>query len=305
MSEADGLWTGDEWEKFCLALMHIKHGADEVQRVPAAHKGDFGIEAFTFSGIAVQCYVAQEPLSTHDRYVKQRDKLTTDLGKLEKNLTSLQALLGATTIRRYLFMVPAFNSAQIVTHATSKTTELVAKSLPIIHNNFRIKVCTADDFPEQQAALLARPKELIAAASPATETVHTWIETNVELSDVASQKLDKVFTPARRQSYLENLIAQNIKGNGVLNRLRPRYPDQWEAATRAVNEKERVLALEYAMAGTACHGEVAKLARDLTGELQAAVPDVGIDTARTLAWGAIADWLMRCPLDFFVEDGAL
>ena len=76
------LWQGDEWEKWCLQLIQMAFGSDKVQPVPARHKGDLGIEAFTHDGHALQCYAVQEPVSTKERYEKQRDKLTTDLGKL-------------------------------------------------------------------------------------------------------------------------------------------------------------------------------------------------------------------------------
>lgn len=286
--------------------MHVKYGPEEVQKVPATDKGDFGIEAFTFTGVAIQCYAPQEPLSTDDRYTKQRDKLSTDLAKLEKNASKLQDLLGDTILRRYLFFVPSFNSNRIVSHASTKSGEVCGKNLPIVSSDFRVKVCTADDFPEQRSALLARPKELVEATQLAPEEVDEWIDTNTGLVEQMQGKLGKVFSiPSQRNSYTKQLVAQNLKSDGARTRLRNRFPDQWESITRCVNGKEQTLALDYSMlASSNTSNEVTSLASDLSKELRDLIPELGTDIARSIAWGAIADWLMRCPLDFFEHEDA-
>src|SRR5215204_4061018 len=167
-------WTGDDWEAYCLLLIQRRYGADEVQRVPAKHGGDLGIEAFTFSGLAFQCYAAEEPLSTRERYEKQRDKLTVDLAKLEKKQSELRALLGPVLIRRYIFMVPLFNSGKLIQHCTAKAAEYRAKRLPHLDPDFRIVVVTEDDYAETVREVLAQPRELVAVEAADEYSVQRW-----------------------------------------------------------------------------------------------------------------------------------
>ena len=100
------LWSGDEWQSWCVDLIRRTYGANQVQPVPARHGGDLGIEAFTHNGHVFQCYVAQEPLTTKDRYESQRDKLTMDLAKLESKMAEFQRLLGHVRIGCHFFLVP-------------------------------------------------------------------------------------------------------------------------------------------------------------------------------------------------------
>jgi hypothetical protein len=301
MSETE--WLGEEWENWCLLLIRRKFGADEVQRVPARHRGDLGIEAFTFSGHAFQCYATQGLPSVKDRYEKQRDKLTVDLGKLVSKKAELCKLLGSVQIRRYMFMVPVFESSQIVQHAATKTEECKAENLPHLHEDFRVVVVTDDDYAEVRQQLLEQPRELVVVEDPDEQEVTSWIGEHEELVEIANRKLAELFShPRQRTDYLKNLVTQHVFGNNALSALRPRYPDQWEAAIKYINRKERMLVLEHSTTGRATPQSVTSIANDLQRELAQGVPMLGASLCKTVAWSAVADWLMRCPLDFYGED---
>lgn len=296
-------WLGEHWEEWCLLLIERKYGADEVQRVPAKHRGDLGIEAFTFAGNAFQCYAPQGLLSVKDRYEKQRDKLTVDLGKLVTKKAELCKLLGSVKIRRYMFMVPIFESSQLVQHAATKSEECRAHKLTHLHDDFRVVVVTDAVYEEVRQELLKQPLELAGIQEADKQEVASWIGEHEELVEVANRKLaDLIPHPRRRTDYLQNLVTQHVSGNNTLSALRPRYPDQWEAATRCINRKEQMLVLEHSGASPATPQLVAKIANDLRQELGQGVPILIDPICRTIAWSAVADWLMRCPLDFYGED---
>ncbi|HIJ55017.1 MAG TPA: hypothetical protein HPQ03_02720 [Deltaproteobacteria bacterium] len=68
---------GDAWEKYCQKLLKLKY--NDYQEVPARYAGDLGVEGFTHTGIAFQCYCQDgEPISD-ELYEKQRDKVTKDI----------------------------------------------------------------------------------------------------------------------------------------------------------------------------------------------------------------------------------
>jgi hypothetical protein len=269
-------WTGDDWEAYCLLLIQRRYGAGEVQRVPATHGGDLGIEAFTFDGLAFQCYAAEEPLSTRERYEKQRDKLTVDLAKLESRRSELCALLGTAIIRRYMFMVPIFNSNKLVQHSATKTAEYRAKELPHLDPDFRVVVVTDDDYAETRREVLAQPRQLIDIDTADEQSVQTWMGTHPELVSVANEKLRVIVADDEgRTRYLQGLVTQRLNCENALTALRPRFPDQWETVKRCVNEKEHVLVLEYMGLCTESAQSVSQIAKELQAELEAAVPTLG------------------------------
>ncbi|MCO1658127.1 hypothetical protein [Pseudonocardia humida] len=296
-------WLGEDWEEWCLLLMRRKYGADEIQRVPARHRGDLGIEAFTFSGHAFQCYATQGFPSVKERYEKQRDKLTVDLGKLISKKDELCKLLGSVKIKRYMFLVPVFESSQIVQHAATKTEECREHKLPHLHDDFRVVVVTDDDYADERRQILEQPRDLVVVAEPDESDIASWIGEHEALVEVANHKLSAIISnPIRRKEYLQSLITQHVFGNNTLSALRPRYPDQWESATRNIYRKERLLVLEHSIDGRPTSQNVTSIAKDLQRELEQNVPTLGEPFCRAIAWSAVADWLMRCPLEFYGED---
>ena len=298
-------YSGDDWEQYCLLLARRHYGADQVQEVPARHGGDLGIEAFTFCGRAFQCYAPVEPLSTAERYEKQRDKLSTDLRKLSTKQTELLKLLGDVKIRNYIFLVPIFDSAQLVQHASTKSEEIRAKNLPFIADDFKITVATDAIYAAERSEVIERLASLVDIVPTPPDEVDSWMEGNSQLAETALAKLAKLrLSPAARRTYLEQLVNQFLDSENALTRLREKYPDQWEAATGARVRKERKLVLEYPPGSTHCAADVTGIAKSLKEDLARQVPALDDSFIDTMSWGSIADWLMRCPLDFEIESAS-
>ncbi|MDH6464926.1 hypothetical protein M2302_005127 [Micromonospora sp. A200] len=290
-------WSGDDWEEWCLALMRQHYGADQVQEIPATDGGDLGIEAFTYSGTAFQCYAAQDCYSTNDLYEKQRDKLTVDLGKIRRKEAQLAQLLGPVLIDRYMFMVPKFESFRIVQHASTKTNEYRALGLSVLTDTFQIVVCTDDAFAAAKAAVAGRMRPLVDSPLAERASIEAWMQDNGELIGIVSEKLAlKVPDPTERRRYVESLIIQYIDGQNGLDGMHLKYPEHWQDTLRCINDKERLLALEYP-ANESDSLSILTIAKDLQKEIEYDVPIIDTKMARRIAWGTIADWLMRCPLD--------
>ncbi|MEV6048235.1 hypothetical protein [Streptomyces xanthochromogenes] len=296
-------YTGDEWEQYCLLLARRHYGADQVQEVPARHGGDLGIEAFTFCGRAFQCYAPVEPLSTAERYDKQRNKLSTDLRKLSTKQKDLQRLLGGVQISTYVFLVPIFDSAQLVQHASTKAEEVRAKNLPFISRDFKVTVATDAIYAKERNEVLERVNSLVDVFPTPPGEVESWMEGNSQLAETALEKLAKLrLSPGVSRTYLEQLINQFLDSENALARLRERYPDQWEAATGSKVRKERKLVLEYPPGSTNSAADVTSIVRSLKEEISRQVPALDDSFIDAMSWGSIADWLMRCPLDFELSE---
>lgn len=298
-------WLGEDWEDYCLLLFRRFYGADQVQEVPARHGGDLGIEAFTFSGRAFQCYAAQEPLSTAERYEKQRDKLTTDLTKLETRQVELVKLLGQVKIKTYIFMVPLHDSYKIVQHATAKSIEFRQKNLAHLDTEFEIVVLTDDAYATQRSEIQESPVTLVDIEDSMPEEVNSWTQGNQQLVTNMRSKLAKLPFPQAsfQENYLDQLVTQFLDGSNALAKLRDKYPDQWQFTERCMRRKEQRLLLDYPPTTATQIGVVKQIADDLICALENAAPALDRELAETISWSSIADWLMRCPLDFPAVDG--
>jgi hypothetical protein len=84
---------GDDWQQWANRILSAHYGPLEYQQVPDHDRGDAGIEGFTRTdGHAYQAYGCEEPISTAERYAKQRDKVTQDIGKFILNRATLARL---------------------------------------------------------------------------------------------------------------------------------------------------------------------------------------------------------------------
>lgn len=295
-------WHGRDWEEYCILLLQMRYAANSphsLQLVPDRHQGDLGLEAFSLDGAAYQCYAAQEPLSVDDCFARQRDKLTTDLGKLKSNATTIAAMLGGVLLNRYVFLVHRHDSRFLITHATKKATEVVQWGLPYIDPAFRIVIETDDAYAFERRTIHAIPTPLVEVPDIEPPQQQAWVASNLGLQAKAVEKLEKVHKSATTvENVVESLTLQYLKGENALERLRAVVPDAHRSIIAATSQREQLLALEYPPGVNDNPGKMAEIARNFSQSLLSEFPILNSATADLLAWSAVADWLMRCPLDF-------
>lgn len=294
--------SGDEWERWANKLLTCHYGPTEYQKVPANHKGDAGIEGFTFAdGHAYQAYGCEEPVATQKRYEAQRKKMSDDIAKFIKNKAVLTNIFKTVVIKRWVLFVPYYDSKDIIAHAAAKTAEVIAACLSYVAADFRIVVCQEDDFPIARSQLLnANAGTLKIAVNSATAgQVRIWTSQNNTLFSTLEEKIGRIpkfKTTAQRQSFCEQVLKWHIDGQALLEALRL-YPEIYEKVRAAKNHQENYLAM------AALDSEVTK--NSLTGPidalkaaLQREVRELHSFNADTLSYEAVADWLLRCPLNF-------
>jgi len=292
-------WDGRQWQDYCLQLLRVRHANHQLQEVPDRHKGDLGIEAFTHDGTLYQCYAAQEPLSVQDRYEKQRDKLTEDIGKLKSNEQELVRLLGQVRITRYVFLVPRHDSRQLIAHAQTKAAEVRDSGLAFIGGAFTITVETADAYSAERDQVFSIPDPLLRFQPASPEDATAWGLDHPDLFEDARKKLVGVgMTGNGLTRYLDTLVSAFLSGENALETLRSKFPDSWEAVRRTVSGRERTLALDYPAGSAEAPGDVTEIATSLAELIRQAAPPLPAEVAHALAWSTVADWILRCPLDF-------
>ena len=294
--------SGDEWERWANKLLTCHYGPTEYQKVPANDKGDAGIEGFTIkAGHAYQAYGCEEPVATKKRYESQRKKMSDDIAKFINNKAALTKILGTVTIKRWVLFVPYFDSKDIVAHAATKTDEVIVANLSYVSTDFRVVVCQEGDFSVERDQLLNASVSslLFAVARVEVDQVQTWALANSALFATLEEKIGRLpnmRTAAQRQPFCEQVLKWHIEGQSLLDALRL-YPEIYEKVRQAKNHQENYLAMA-GLDGAATKESLTGPLNALKVALQREVGELHAFNAETLSHEAVADWLLRCPLNF-------
>jgi hypothetical protein len=294
--------SGEEWQAWADQLLSRRYGPAQYQKIPAKDSGDAGIEGFAMCGHAYQAYGVLEPVTTRDRYNKQRDKMTTDIAKFIQNTTKLSDLLGNVIINRWCLFVPFFDSKDLVAHAVTKTAEVIGAGLSYVSADFRVMVSDEDEFAVERDALINATAGSLHittdAATPAS--IQEWADENdvlVQQLDSKISRLSTCTTPKKRTVFRDRIIKHFLEGQNILEALR-KFPNKYEELIEVKNQRENFLATECMVAT----GSPAQLLHDALKAIRNAVSDgvggLSEHTAEAMSWEAVADWLLRCPLDF-------
>lgn len=304
MPETHDVWDPNEWELHVFGLLQDRHGVLDVHKVPARHKGDHGLDYYCLSDrVVYQCYAAQEPCDVPDRAEKQKAKATIDLRKFCTKRPALQALFGGVQIRRWVLVVPLHDSGQVNVHATAKTAEVKALELPYVSTDFEVMIQDLDSFgaASRTARGAARRSVSLPSAPASLEEITAWSQTSDALVDTLTGKLRKrvlASDPGELQDHVKKVIGWFLERENALETLRLRAPEFHEALAEIISRRLDRLTFFGPQPEGSAHDILRDELKELTGELQTGVPNFSPASAHTVAFGTLADWLMRCPLDF-------
>jgi hypothetical protein len=242
-------------------------------------------------------------LTVEARYEKQRNKVTIDIKKFIQNKQELTSLLGATKIARWVFVVPIFDSKELINHASRKSGEVRERNLPYVTSDFHIKIDHLKDFTtEQSQAVLGGFQQLELDYNKVEPGV--LVQWTAEHEDLVAnlkdkaEKLDPSLNEADKRKHLETLIRGYIEGQNVLTSLNTVYPELWEKVNNCKRRRQTHLAyIGRAHPGNPPQVLEAQLNTFRT-ELGEAVPSLAEETKDILVREAVSDWMLRCPLDF-------
>jgi hypothetical protein len=296
-------WHPDDWEEHCNALLRLHYGWD-YQAVPDKDRGDLGMEGFSRDGCAYQCYSAEPGLTTTQLYQRQRDKMTVDLGKLAVNDGPICDLLGDVRIRRWIFLVPVFDSRELVRHAASKSKELRAQAPDCLHSDFAVVVATDDHFAtEREQIFKSAPYRLgIPVPDLTVDDIKTWESAQSELLENLKKKVAKIPAPVASSEdgpaeLRKQVVLRYLEGQGIEAHLNATFPDLWLRLTVLKSSRVRTLAADTLVSTAAPRELVTGLLDSLEAELRSTFPHL-VAQHRALAWGIVAAWLVECALDF-------
>lgn len=306
-----GYHDGDSWEALCHLSLKMKYGASYTE-VPAS-PGDFGLDGFIEEGIAFQCYCPERECTDKELYISQRDKINKDTKKLKLYETQVKNLLKNTKIKKWVLLTPHVKSNDIISYCNNKTDEIRGYELDFIDNtSFLVK---AEDFkfiheyiPDALSSLnyilngnVVGDKR-IDVSIDYTNTDNT-LDLNNPLSKNALRKHSARFAnPSNYQDEITTLATYSIQSSVLFDLLKNKWQESYQEYFDRFNESISVLerkvsqmCLLPAKDNQERFEQIEKLVRDF---VYVEFDRLTSNSKEQIIEGVIADWIIRCPLDF-------
>ena len=302
---AYGAFDGNSWERLCQLVFKRKFTEDGYTHIPAT-PGDYGLEGFTkTTGCGYQCYCPDKVYPPKELYEKQRDKITTDLKKLQTNEADLTKVLGTTKLRRWHLVTPTIAHNNLIKHAQVKEAEVRGWNLSILAPDFQVLVHDADHYAtEIQEMKLAVGQALDFGGLPAvlpdlndsSETYEKNVmrKTRARLAKAPADKLEdrvaRLYTKTLREfldhgHHLKRINDTAPTVHSRLARLINGYEadigetcDTWEGSPQELTEKIR-------------DGLTERIVKDLA-------PAIDETGAAQIARLIVARWIAVCEVDY-------
>ncbi len=296
-------YEGEEWEKRIQILLKRHYGLGNYQEVKAKHRGDYGIEGYSTCGSVFQCY-ATEAYDTKQKYEAQRDKITTDINKFINNKDKLIEIFGKTIIKRWILLVPSFDSASLVQHASKKAEEVLKANLPYVSQDFKVIIETDECFLKEINELTR--VGAIEYDTPDIEIKNTdresWLKSNHSLVnnlELKGNKIPKINADGKIEEFKISIVGHYLRGQNYLEEVNKYNPDLYARINDCKLTYERGLeTMSYISSSPAPSIHLQDAKKEYSEQLQKPFSNLPIPKIEILVWEAISDWLMRCPLDF-------
>lgn len=289
----------EQWEQYACSLLAIRYRAS-FQRVPARFGGDLGIDGFTLDGMLFQCYCPDGNPTGRDLYDGQRDKITSDIRKLIRNVKRVAGLVPAV-ITEWHFVTPYYESRELISHCRKKEGQVRREMHPAIRDDFRILLQCEDDFiPERQVYVGSSGLRLQpSAAVPDPDDIIELRESGSSIVSSIERKVRRMdIAPQTRTRLVLNLITNYVIGQDELETLDSKLPRTYMAVTQLKAAIEAQLPIRVAAVegghGTVLRGILTEYEEKLESQFSEALSSALISH---LSSEAISDWLGRCPLD--------
>ncbi|MGD9920287.1 MAG: hypothetical protein AB7V13_02420 [Pseudorhodoplanes sp.] len=295
------VWNPDDWELFSLSLLQSRHGPLHVQKIPAVHKGDYGIDYYcTKDAVAYQCYSVEEPVDIATRAVRQKRKITTDLTKVIDNHIEIAKLFLGVPIKHWVLLAPLHDSKEVNLHCAKKTSELRKNKCSALDALFEVAIHDPSSFPANAvvAGMSVLSTVKLAIPAPSQDELDAWAAGSSNLLANATQKLKKRAGPDQLQEAVAETVNSFLQGNALLDALRTGSPELHEKVMSAIKSRARRLQFAGPQGGSSAAAILHTELDSLISAMRTGAPSLSDENAEQIAYGAISEWIMRCPLDF-------
>lgn len=304
-----GVFDGDKWEGVCkICFYRMYEEQNEIYTHIEASPGDDGLEGFTRTGKAFQCYCPDRNYSAEELYQKQIAKINKDLRKLKDKEEAIKKHLGNVKIKTWFLVTPEIRKKEIVAYCNKKTEEVKEWNLSIVDNsNFNVTaVDIAFVLPYLKIALNSidqkiqyNPTERVSEGNVIQyKGDESYLVGNVINKHRKKLNQQNVGTDANIDKLTHKTIKHYLDGRKVLEMWQNESPKEYEKFRRIIGQEEEDIE-ELCLFPNENHNQRYKEVKERTIEkLSTAFQHIDEITIRDLANYVIADWLLRCPLNF-------
>ena len=241
----------DDWELFALSLLQGRHGALHVQKIPAAHKGDYGIDYYcTKECVAYQCYAVEEPIDIATRAARQKKKITTDLAKMVLNYSEITKLFLGVPIKHWVLIAPLHDSKDVNLHCAKKTKDLREAGCAALDPTVEVLIQDTSAFPNDVVAMgmSALSKVILSIPSPSQTELDSWVGV-IRSTGERHAEIKKASCSDQLEELVSEAIKSFLQGSALLDALRSGSPDLHEKVLSAIKSRARRLQFAGPQAG--------------------------------------------------------
>jgi len=291
--------TGTEWQSLCIRVLKEHYGPGVVVDIPDEDRGDGGIEAFTTTGHAFQCYAPEnEPLSASELRKKHIRKLDSDCKKFVENREVIEKYITpGVLITRWMLLVPRIATKEVRNRCAELTTVVRNAKLPYVSPDVVITAVTLADYEGARIAVVTRQLELLSLP-PIDEVSFVGLgDARSIVMDAKLAKTDRYQDQTRRDEIVDRFLKSHVSGKSHREFVSDQYSELSDSLESKLNDLERRLELQYSLIVAGNDNLLGTILSD-TESLVKDTLNVSPGVARVIAEGQVAEWLMRCPLDF-------
>jgi len=297
-----GPFDGDSWEDVFQKIFKKKYLEMGYQEMPAS-PGDFGIEGFVKSlGMTFQCYCPDKLYTSEVLYEKQRDKITTDLGKLKKYEAQLLERLGSTKIKKWLFITPSVDHNNLLKHAQCKRDEVLSWGLPFIDDDFEVELQDIDFYASEINQIRTVCGEKVSFFEG---DISEYV--NSEYSDIYSENIarknakrcivDGVFKEDKHKKLNELTINRWLESSRVFKEIEADAANVFYKVSKVISlYEDEVMELCLTWDGKA-EDLVKSIKEELALRMKESIPELGPPEIHKISNIMVANWIAHCPLE--------
>jgi hypothetical protein len=290
---------GDEWQGLIIKLLYLHYGADLIE-VPDKHLGDGGVEAFSLDGCSYQCYAPEGFPSPAEIADKHKRKVSRDIKKFCENKAKLAKIFGATKIKRWVLIVPDHCSSDVVEFCNAKTEEVRKHQppLPYVAEDFVVLAVNGYVFLAVEMAKLSEAGALLIEARiepVAPQQIDVFLKEYDDLVEVLDRKLGRIpwLDESERQILRKQLLQMHLESSNAVAYYDGKFPVIADKIRSVKQLRAKALEIESLLQKLT----ISTTRQQFELELVGSVPALGTQSAITISWGAVAEWLMVCPLN--------
>jgi hypothetical protein len=180
---------------------------------------------------------------------------------------------------------------------------VMAAALPYVAPDFESLIQDVGSFdPVSSARRLAQRQEiLLPSLPPSSFEIEAWTTQSNPLVVALSSKLKKRIgsgDPVDLEAAVNEAVGWFLERDNALEALRKAAPQLHEVVIGIISRQVSILQMAGPYPDGTPHAILRSEVENLKRQLKEGVANFSDATAHQMALGTVAEWLMRCPLDF-------